>query len=243
MPPRLFKKLEFVAIVMVATVGAMVYYALTVLWPTVLGTIYTTDSIKIGWASSVVGGGILLGQVFGGFALSYLPKVKWQLVILSTMGTAFLAAEAGLQPDAYATFITLGVLATFGTSSLLPTNTLLYTNSKHSHRLGRQHQFPRRNSPLGIPRHRPRNRRLRLHPRHWRRRRPNSLRLHPHQQSLLLPPQIRRPGRNRCRPARIFHPRPLRRHHHGQLHHRARHYARSYRCDGSRGPESVSGEL
>ncbi|KAF2644786.1 fungal trichothecene efflux pump [Massarina eburnea CBS 473.64] len=113
MPPRLFKKLEYVAIVMVATIGAMVYYALTVLWPTILGTVYTTSITKIGWASSVVGGGILLGQVFGGFALSYLPKVKWQLVILSTMGTAFLAAQAGLQADAYATFITLGVLATF----------------------------------------------------------------------------------------------------------------------------------
>jgi len=117
MPPRLFKKLEFVAIVMVATIGAAVYYALTVLWPTILGTLYTTDSKKIGWASSVVGGGILLGQIFGGFALSYLPKVKWQLVILSTLGTAFLAGEAGLQIDAYATFITLGVLATFGTFS------------------------------------------------------------------------------------------------------------------------------
>ncbi|KAK7191532.1 hypothetical protein DPSP01_011049 [Paraphaeosphaeria sporulosa] len=113
MPPRLFKKLEYVAIVMVACVGAMVYYALTILWPTILGTVYTTDVIKIGWASSVVGGGILLGQIFGGFALSYLPKVKWQLVILSTMGTAFLAAEASLKPDGYATFITLGVLATF----------------------------------------------------------------------------------------------------------------------------------
>lgn len=114
MPPRLFKKLEYVAIVMVATVGAAVYYALTILWPTILGTVYTTDVVKIGWASSVVGGGILLGQLFGGFALSYLPKVKWQLVILSTLGTAFLAAQAGLKADAYATFITLGVLATFG---------------------------------------------------------------------------------------------------------------------------------
>lgn len=113
MPPRLFKKLEYVAIVMVACIAAMVYYALTVLWPTILGAIYTTDVIKIGWASSVVGGGILLGQTFGGIAISYLPKVKWQLIILAIMSTAFLAGEAGLEPDSYATFITLGVLATF----------------------------------------------------------------------------------------------------------------------------------
>ncbi|KAF2115908.1 fungal trichothecene efflux pump [Lophiotrema nucula] len=113
MPPRLFKKLEYVAIVGVATLGAMVYYALTVLWPTILGTVYTTDSLKIGWASSVVGGGILLGQTFGGFALSYVPKVKWQCIILSILSTAFLGAEAGLKADGYAAFITLGCLATF----------------------------------------------------------------------------------------------------------------------------------
>ncbi|KAF2267864.1 trichothecene efflux pump [Lojkania enalia] len=86
---------------------------LGVLWPTILGTIYTTDSLKIGWASSVVGGGILLGQTFGGFAISYLPKVKWQTIILAVLSTAFLGAEAGLRPDGYATFIALGVLATF----------------------------------------------------------------------------------------------------------------------------------
>lgn len=98
---------------MVACIAAMVYYALTILWPTILGTVYTTDVRKIGWASSVVGGGILLGQTFGGFAISYLPKVKWQLIALSTMGTAFLAAEASLTVDGYARFIALGVLATF----------------------------------------------------------------------------------------------------------------------------------
>jgi hypothetical protein len=53
---------------MVACIGAAVYYTLTVLWPNILGTLYTTGSKKIGWASSVVGGGIVLGQVFGGFA-------------------------------------------------------------------------------------------------------------------------------------------------------------------------------
>jgi MFS family permease len=113
MPPRLFKNIGFVGIVGVAAIAAMVYYALTVLWPTILGSIYTTDSLKIGLASSVVGGGILLGQLFGGFAISYLPKVKWQLIILSTLSTAFLGAEAGISITGYAAFITFGVLATF----------------------------------------------------------------------------------------------------------------------------------
>ncbi|KAF2712393.1 trichothecene efflux pump [Pleomassaria siparia CBS 279.74] len=113
MPPRLFKKIEYVAIIMIATIAAMVYYSLTVLWPTILGTIYTTSSIQIGLASSVVGGGILLGQATGGIALSYIPKVKWQVIILSILACALLGAEASLQIDGYAGFITLGVLATF----------------------------------------------------------------------------------------------------------------------------------
>jgi hypothetical protein len=62
----------------------------------------------------VVGGGALCGQIFGGFAIAYLPKVKWQVIILSTMATAFLGGQAGIAADAHATFIALGVMATFG---------------------------------------------------------------------------------------------------------------------------------
>lgn len=68
MPLRLFRNVGYVAIVMVATIAAMVYYrygissdlllcyahrfhSLTVLWPTIIGTVYTTDIIKIGWQS------------------------------------------------------------------------------------------------------------------------------------------------------------------------------------------------
>ena len=62
----------------------------------------------------MIGGGILLGETFGGFAITYLPKVKWQVIILSIMATAFLGGQAGMTADAHATFIALGVMATFG---------------------------------------------------------------------------------------------------------------------------------
>lgn len=114
MPPRLFKNIHFVAIVAVAAIGAMVYYSLTVLWPTIIGTIYTTDSMQIGWQSSVVGGGILLGQVFGGFALSYIPKVKIQLVVLSCCALAFITSLSTVNENGHAAFIALGVMGTFG---------------------------------------------------------------------------------------------------------------------------------
>lgn len=113
MPPRLFKKIGYIAIVIVASVGAMVYYSLTVMWPTIIGTVYTTNVIDIGLQSSVVGGGILLGQCFGGFALAYIPKVKWQLVICSTLGGAFVAALASISPERHAETIAFGVLGCF----------------------------------------------------------------------------------------------------------------------------------
>jgi hypothetical protein len=74
---------------------------------------YTTDSATIGLQSAVVGGGILLGQVFGGFGLSYVPKVKWQSIITSVFGAAFVASLACVGPSTHSLVIALGVLATF----------------------------------------------------------------------------------------------------------------------------------
>ena len=58
-PPRIFKNVGYLALVMCACIGAMVYYSMTVLWPTIIRTVYTTDVMAIGWQSSVVGGGVL----------------------------------------------------------------------------------------------------------------------------------------------------------------------------------------
>ncbi|KAH8658641.1 fungal trichothecene efflux pump [Tricladium varicosporioides] len=109
-PPRLFKNVGYVAVVTCATVGAMIYYSMTILWPTIIGTVYTTNVIAIGWQSSVVGGGILLGQVLGGFALSYVPKVKIQTVIASCLSFAFVTALSTISQGGHSLFIALGVL-------------------------------------------------------------------------------------------------------------------------------------
>jgi len=113
MPPRLFKDVGFVAIVVAACIGAMVYYSMTIVWPTLIGTVYTPDVIEIGWQSSVVGGGVLLGQLVGGFAITYLPKVKWQMIILSVLSTAFVGSLAALGPDTHTFVITMGTLGCF----------------------------------------------------------------------------------------------------------------------------------
>lgn len=112
MPPRMFKNWGFNGVITVATVASMVYYSMTVLWPTIIGSVYTTDSMQIGWQSSVVGGGVLLGQSFAGFGLSYLPKVKWQTVTASLVMLVFASSLGSLDRDRWAETIAFGVLAT-----------------------------------------------------------------------------------------------------------------------------------
>ncbi|KAI1854215.1 hypothetical protein JX265_000619 [Neoarthrinium moseri] len=107
MPPRLFKNIGFVAIVVIAAIGAMVYYSLTVIWPTLIQSIYTTDSREIGMQSSVVGGGILAGQVLGGLFISFVPKVKIQTVIASLLSFTFITALLSLDKDRWAATIAL----------------------------------------------------------------------------------------------------------------------------------------
>lgn len=109
----MFRNVGFVAIIAVATIGAMVYFSLTVLWPTIIGTIYTTDSMQIGWQSSVVGGGMLLGQTVAGFTISYVPKVKWQCIAASAMALAFSTSMTTISPDRWAATIVLGILLVF----------------------------------------------------------------------------------------------------------------------------------
>lgn len=110
MPPRMFKNIGFDAVVACATIASMVYYSMTVLWPTILQTVYTADVIQVGWQSSVVGGGVLLGQTLAGFALSYVPRIKIQCIIAAALVLTFFTALTTLSPDRLSVTIALGVL-------------------------------------------------------------------------------------------------------------------------------------
>lgn len=110
MPPRLFKNVGYVAVVMCATIGAMVYYSMTIIWPIAVGTLYTTDIMEIGWQSCAVGGGVLLGQIIGGFSLSYVPKVKWQSIAACVIGGGFISSLASISAAHYTAAITQALI-------------------------------------------------------------------------------------------------------------------------------------
>jgi len=48
----------------------------TVIWPTMIGALLTTDVQKTGWLFCAVGGGLLLGQILGGTGVRFLPRMK-----------------------------------------------------------------------------------------------------------------------------------------------------------------------
>ncbi|CAE7030581.1 hypothetical protein PTNB73_05430 [Pyrenophora teres f. teres] len=91
-PLRLFRNVQYDANVACASLAAIVYYANTVIWPTMVSSLFTTDITRIGWLSCAVGGGLLLGQIFGGAGVRYLPRMKVQMTVAAVFTTGFVAA-------------------------------------------------------------------------------------------------------------------------------------------------------
>jgi hypothetical protein len=92
----------------------MIYHSMTIIWSTIIGTVYSADILTIGWQSSVVGGGVLFGQIPGVFALSYIPRVKYQMIIASLLAFAFVTSLASISQMNHAAFIALGILGCTG---------------------------------------------------------------------------------------------------------------------------------
>ncbi|KAH7355670.1 fungal trichothecene efflux pump [Pyrenochaeta sp. MPI-SDFR-AT-0127] len=98
-PMRLFKNVPYNANVACASLGAIVYYANSIIWPTMAGALFTTDIAEIGWLSCAVGGGLLFGQILGGAGVRFLPKMKIQMTVASVIATAFVGAIASSTPN------------------------------------------------------------------------------------------------------------------------------------------------
>lgn len=63
-----------------------------VVWPTLVGSLYTTSVSEIGWLSCAVGGGLLFGQISAGIGVRYIPRMKLQMLVASIVLVAFVSA-------------------------------------------------------------------------------------------------------------------------------------------------------
>ncbi|KAF2440088.1 fungal trichothecene efflux pump [Karstenula rhodostoma CBS 690.94] len=113
-PMKLFKNIQYDAVVACASLGAVIYYANTVIWPTMIGALFTTDITKTGWLSCAVGGGLLLGQILGGAGVRYVPRMKIQMTVASVVTVAFVAAVASSNASTESRTTALLLVGTIG---------------------------------------------------------------------------------------------------------------------------------
>ncbi|OAG44818.1 hypothetical protein AYO21_00779 [Fonsecaea monophora] len=91
-PLSIMKNTEFMMIVLVACAGGMIYYSMTVLWPTIC-TLFTDDILYNGWLSMSVSGGFSLGTIVCSITFGF-GRVRWQLMAAVVIFVGFVGAEA-----------------------------------------------------------------------------------------------------------------------------------------------------
>lgn len=87
-PMHLFKNVPWVATMMVVSLGASVYYAFAIVWPTMVFSLYTSDLTYGSLLCCVTGCGTNAGQLLGGIFCRHLGKQRTQIVVGAiSMGT------------------------------------------------------------------------------------------------------------------------------------------------------------
>ncbi|KAN0088989.1 siderophore iron transporter [Hyaloscypha variabilis] len=108
---HLFKIRTFVVVVVVGSVGQMVYFALNVLWPQQITALYTTDNMKIGAISCTTGAALALGEIITGPFFKAVGHARWQIVASAVGVTAFCGMMAATNANTQAMAIAGTIIA------------------------------------------------------------------------------------------------------------------------------------
>ncbi|KAK4565373.1 hypothetical protein LTR86_003990 [Recurvomyces mirabilis] len=95
MPMHLFRNVGWVVASILLGIGAGVYYAFAIIFPTQSAVLYGNgDMIYVGWLSCIPACGIICGQIFGGVLGKRIGKVRYQCMVMFLGGGAFLGSAA-----------------------------------------------------------------------------------------------------------------------------------------------------
>ncbi|KAH7028983.1 fungal trichothecene efflux pump-domain-containing protein [Microdochium trichocladiopsis] len=107
-PMHLFRNGRWVSAVVLLGLGAGVYYAFAIIIPIQVAVLYNSgDATEVGWLSSIVGLGIITGQVISGVLAEPIGKTRYQCMTVFTIGGAFLGACGCITPDNKTTVVAL----------------------------------------------------------------------------------------------------------------------------------------
>ncbi|KXJ88998.1 fungal trichothecene efflux pump [Microdochium bolleyi] len=99
-PMNLFGNYSWNASVILTGLGASSYYAFAIVWPAMVGVLYSDGGPMAGpWLSSFVGLFVTLGQIAGGFLGKKIGYLKWQAVATMSLGAIFFGSVATSTPD------------------------------------------------------------------------------------------------------------------------------------------------
>ncbi|RAL02180.1 trichothecene efflux pump [Aspergillus ibericus CBS 121593] len=96
LPMSLLRNRGYAGAVCSALVGNMVYFSMSLLWPTAISALFTTNTVKAGWLSISTGAGVLVGEVAAGLLMKPIGYTKYQLIVTTIMITAFSGALAAV---------------------------------------------------------------------------------------------------------------------------------------------------
>ncbi|KAB5540566.1 fungal trichothecene efflux pump [Coniochaeta sp. 2T2.1] len=112
-PMHLFNNRSWNASVILSGLGASVYYAFAIVWPSMVNVLYNDGSqIKAAWFMSFVGLFIVTGEIVGGFLAKYIGYLKWQCVVSVAISAICFGCMATSTVDskvAACTLVSLGV--------------------------------------------------------------------------------------------------------------------------------------
>ncbi|KAJ1327022.1 Fungal trichothecene efflux pump (TRI12) [Microdochium nivale] len=100
-PMSLFRSYSWNASVVLTGLGASSYYAFAIVWPAMVGVLYSdpADPMAGAWLSSLVGLFVTLGQIAGGLLGKKIGHLKWQAVVTMSLGAVLFGCVATATPD------------------------------------------------------------------------------------------------------------------------------------------------
>jgi MFS family permease len=94
-PMHLFKNMEWTSSVILLGLGAGIYYAFSIVWPSQVAVLYgkPNDTMYTGYLSVIIGCGFIVGQTAAGLLAKQIGRQKWQIRIMFLVGGVFLACK------------------------------------------------------------------------------------------------------------------------------------------------------
>jgi MFS family permease len=98
---HLFMNGQWSAAAVLLGLGAGIYYAFAVVWPTQCAVLYSNpnDPMYVGYISSLVGLGFITGQILAGLLARQIGKTRYQVMVAYFVGGVFLACAATITPN------------------------------------------------------------------------------------------------------------------------------------------------